>query len=154
RSSTENASACSSVHVRDQALEIHDDEFGVPIPRLTVSERELRPLDNRMDVVGGEKTGPSQIEGFEQAQLLEEHGPLAPGPAFGHGPAGKVDRNRLFVIRFEASQVRAREKTLMGGTGAVHQLVSALAVDGIRDQGGVERVQCSFDLLPAPSAGR
>ncbi len=133
----------------EQALEVHLDECGIRVPGFAVRECELRALDDRVDVIGGQKAGSDEVEALQQAQLLQENGALAPRPAFSDGPSLEVGRHSCLVTGPVAREVVACQEARMWRSRAVHRLGSAVDPDGFGDESGVERCQRCIDLLLA-----
>ena len=119
---------------REEVGNGHIGEVGIGIPRLSVGKGELCVFRDEMDVVSREKACGAQTVCLEQAQLLEEHGSLAPGPDLGHGPVLEIRCYRVLVPCPEAGEVRARQQAAMRSARAVHELVAAVALDGLSDK--------------------
>ena len=127
------------VRAREEHVHRHVDEVGVAVPRLAVGERELRALGDRVDVVGARVAHRREVEALEQAQLLEEHGRLAPRAGLEHGEAVVVDGERLLERRAPVAQVFLREQAAVPGTGAVHPLALLEVDDRLGDEAAVPR---------------
>src|SRR5712691_9569784 len=138
----------------EQALEVHFDECGIRVPGFAVRERELRALDDRVNVIGGQKAGSGEVEALQQTQLLQENGALAPRPAFSDGPTLEVGRYRGLVIGPVVREIVACQEAGMWRSRAVHQLGSALVLDGFGDESGIERCERCIDLLLAAVTDR
>ena len=63
---------------REQPLERHVGEGRVAVARLAVGERELRALDDRVDVARRPDRASARSKPVEQRELLQEDRPLAP----------------------------------------------------------------------------
>ena len=81
----------SSLYSREQAVERHVDEVRVAVERVAVGERELRALDDRVDVLGRADAEGREVEPGEQGELLQQDRPLPPRP-------GLADRVAVVVV--------------------------------------------------------
>ena len=70
-----------------QVAERNIGEGRVAVPRLAVRERELRALDHDVDELGALAPDRSEVETFEQPELLQEDRALAPRPRLENAPA-------------------------------------------------------------------
>src|SRR6266851_3029914 len=122
--------------------------------RMRDPRTRLRALDDGVDVIGGQKTGSGEIEALQQTKLLQENGALAPRLAFSDGPSLEVGRYSCLVTRPVVREIVACQEACMWRSRAVHQLGSALVLDGLGDESGVERCQRGIDLQLAAVADR
>ena len=118
---------------REELVHGHVDEVRVAVPRLAIGERELRALGHRVHVLGARMAEGGEIESFEQAELLEEHGRLAPRTCLEHGQAVVVDREGLLVRRPPVAEILLREQPRVPLARAVHPLLGLEAQEGVGD---------------------
>ncbi len=150
RSSPEAASPTSRrrsslYSAREQAVERHVDEARVAVERLPVGERELRALDDRVDVLGRADAEGREVEPGEQGELLQQDRPLPPRPGLADRVAVVVVGDRRLDRRLPAGEIAAGDET------AVRR---AEAVDLVGDEATIEGVSSPVDpVLAAPGAG-
>ena len=87
----------------------------------------------------------SEIEAFEQRELLQGDRTRAPGSGLADGDAAKVEGHDGFDRRAPARQIVAREQA---------PLRRAETVDLIRDEAFVEQLTSTVDLIGTRSAPR
>src|SRR5437763_413236 len=138
-----------------QIVQRHLEGGGVAVPRLAVSERELRALDHDVDEVGALPPERTELELGEQPELLQEDRPLAPRPGLEHPPAVVVQRDGRFDRRLPRRGVVAGQQPAVPLAGAVHRLrLRDERRDRVRDEAAVERVACGVDLPFAAAPAR
>ena len=130
---------------REQVVERHVDEGRIAVERLAVGERELRALDDRVDVLGRADADGREVEPGEQGELLQEDRALTPRPGLADRVPVVVEGDRRLDRRLPARKIPAREETAVLG---------AEAIDLVGDEAPVESVSRPVDPgLPAPGAG-
>ena len=102
-----------------QRVERDVHELRVAVPRLAVRERELRALDDGVDVVrpGAHRR---EVEARQQRELLEHHRPLPPRPGLADRVAVVVERHRRLERRLPAREVVAGQQPAVAAPARVH----------------------------------
>ena len=77
----DQAAALSGVLVREQPLQGHAGEERIAVVALAIGEGQLGRLGDSVDVGDGVVAQRGEVEPFQQAELLQEDGSLAPGAA-------------------------------------------------------------------------
>ena len=95
----------------EQRRERHVREERIAVAGLAVGVGELGRLDLEVERVGAAGACRAQVEALEQAQLLQEHGALAPGPGLPDARAAVVDPARLLEAARITSQIVGRQQT-------------------------------------------
>lgn len=122
----------------------------VAVPGLPVGHGELAALDQQVDVVRAAALG--QLA-RQQRQLLQQRGPLAPGPGLAHGPAVPVVRRRRLVGRGPGGEVVGGERAGVPGAAGVEGGPPGLADQCLGDEPGPPHLPRGLDArLAVPGA--
>ena len=145
--SSPTSARLSSAYSRDSSRSIGTSaNSGSPYHASRSAKASLAHSVIGVHVVGARVTHPSEVEPFEQAQLLQEHGSLAPRTGLERAEPVIVDRERLFVRRPPVAQVLLREQAAVALAGAVHPLLGLEAHERLRDEAAVPAVESRVDV--------
>jgi hypothetical protein len=137
--------ALRGIVAREQRFDRHVREARVAIARVAVRERELRGLEPEMERVGARGILRGQIEALEQAQLLQKHRALSPGPGLPDARTAVVDRERVFDRARVARKIRRGDQPGVLLPARVAHRDAREVVDRLRTRAAIERVARGAD---------